>query len=377
MADLDPSSPGCHVASDGSVTFVLRSADAGSVVVAGDFTGWSKAPIALQRAAGSDRWVAKTSPLSAGLHAYKYIVDGRWIADPANPLDIDDEVGGRNSAFVVGGRTPGGERAVRVLSLNLHTWQEKDAHRKLQHIALGAAAMDVDLLLLQEVGEHVSDPSRPNAGGILGGYLERFTRRAWHHAWREAHIGFDVYREGVSILSSSPLNEVTEHQLSGGHFARVALVATTTLKGVTLRVGSTHVGWGSEGGAEVKLLLEKLDRTRVAGPAATLIAGDFNAGPTDPQIRQFVGRGYVDVGTSTGMIEPTFGERELRDRIDYHLLRTSAGRSAPRVEGFMRVFDGAAPGFHPRVSDHAGLLGAYRWPLDEGHRRGGPSSFDG
>ena len=66
------------------------------------------------------------------------------------------------------------------------------------------AASGLDVLLLQEVGEHVSNPVEPNAGRILQDHLQRFTRRRWEHVWKEAHIGFDVYREGLSILSSGP-----------------------------------------------------------------------------------------------------------------------------------------------------------------------------
>jgi endonuclease/exonuclease/phosphatase family metal-dependent hydrolase len=361
MADLEPPPPGCHVAADRSVTFAHRSAEARSVVVAGDFTAWSQAPIAMRRVDGSDLWVARTGPLPAGLHVYKYIVDDRWTADPANPLDVDDGIGGRNSAFVAGARTLPGDGAIRIASLNLHTWQQKNARQKLEHIALGAAAMDVDLLLLQEVGQHVSDPARPNAGSVLADHLQRFTRKNWHHEWREAHIGFDVYHEGLSILSSSPLRDVTLHRLSEGFCARIALVATTTLKGAALRVGTTHVAWGQEGDREVKLLLDELDKRPAKGTVATLIAGDFNAGPTEPQVGHFVRRGYVEVGTSLGTVAPTFGEPELSERIDYHFVRTAAGHPPPRLEAFVRIFDGVSPGFHPRVSDHAGLLGAYRW----------------
>ena len=50
---------------------------------------------------GADVWSVETRPLPKGVHAYKLIVDGRWIVDADNPLDVDDGVGGRNSAFVV------------------------------------------------------------------------------------------------------------------------------------------------------------------------------------------------------------------------------------------------------------------------------------
>lgn len=244
--------------------------------------------------------------------------------------------------------------AIRVASLNLHTWQEDDAHTKLLRIASGMAALRADVLLLQEVGEHVSDPSRPNAGELVKKHIELCTLRPWYHAWAMAHIGFDVYREGLSILSSAPLADIEVWPLSGGALARVALVATTTLAGVTLRVASTHVTWGAEGALEVEALRARLE-SDPAPRAATVVAGDFNAAPGEPQVRILVDAGFIDAAAAVGRAVPTFG-LPLSERIDYQLVRP-----APHIEAFVRIFDGSPPGlsFQPRVSDHAGILGAY------------------
>ncbi|MDC3962383.1 endonuclease/exonuclease/phosphatase family protein [Polyangium jinanense] len=370
-SDVVPS-PGSRVAPDGSVTFAYRDERASSVLVAGDFTGWGKDPIPLVKREGTDLWVLTTRPLPRGVHAYKLVVDGLWTADPANPLDVDDGLGGRNSAFVVGGRNLGDPGAIRVLSLNLHTYQERglregvvvnDSIAKIERIAFGVATMGLDVLLLQEVGEHVSNPAEPNAGRLLQEHLERFTRRRWEHVWREAHIGFDVYREGLSILSSGPIEDVTVLQLSEGPLARIALLGRTTVKGTKIRVGTTHVSWGSDGGTQVARLLADVARLPAGDHVATLFAGDLNGSPEDRQVASFVERGYTDIGMATRNVWPTFGEKTLTSRIDYQMLRASAGRRAARIEAFVRVFDGEGPedGLHPRVSDHAGIVGAYRW----------------
>jgi hypothetical protein len=37
---------------------------------------------------------------TAGTYVYKFIIDGSmWIADPTNPQQIDDGVGGKNSVY--------------------------------------------------------------------------------------------------------------------------------------------------------------------------------------------------------------------------------------------------------------------------------------
>ena len=47
------------------------------------------------------QWVASVR-LPAGQHQYKFIVDGKWIADPENPSQVDDNYGGKNSVVAIG-----------------------------------------------------------------------------------------------------------------------------------------------------------------------------------------------------------------------------------------------------------------------------------
>jgi hypothetical protein len=65
------------------VTFALRGhAAAAEVSVAGTFNAW--APGAAPLARKDDTWVGEVEA-EPGRHAYKFIVDGRWMLDPANP----------------------------------------------------------------------------------------------------------------------------------------------------------------------------------------------------------------------------------------------------------------------------------------------------
>jgi Glycogen recognition site of AMP-activated protein kinase len=42
-----------------------------------------------------------TLQLNAGKHQYKFIVDGKWYTDPANPIVEDDGKGNQNSILFV------------------------------------------------------------------------------------------------------------------------------------------------------------------------------------------------------------------------------------------------------------------------------------
>lgn len=82
------------------VRFQLHAPDASSVALIGEMTDWQQAPIALQQDPGG-LWHT-TLRLRQGQWLYKFIVDGRFMADPANPLKADDGLGGHHSYLLVG-----------------------------------------------------------------------------------------------------------------------------------------------------------------------------------------------------------------------------------------------------------------------------------
>lgn len=76
------------------VHFRLDAADARSVQLAGDFTGWAPRYSLNETAPGV--WTVVV-PVEPGVHEYAFVVDGdRWVADPVAPR-MDDGFGGTNS----------------------------------------------------------------------------------------------------------------------------------------------------------------------------------------------------------------------------------------------------------------------------------------
>jgi 1,4-alpha-glucan branching enzyme len=74
--------------------------NARTVSLAGEFNNWSLTATPLRRRADG-KWAA-TLQLPAGRYQYKFIVDAKWIADPANPTTVDDNYGGKSSLVVIG-----------------------------------------------------------------------------------------------------------------------------------------------------------------------------------------------------------------------------------------------------------------------------------
>jgi hypothetical protein len=73
-----------------------------TVVLTGDFTHWAGtvAAGAIAMTKGADGAWTLTYGFARGSYLYKFVVDGSsWIADPTNPITVDDGFGGKNSVY--------------------------------------------------------------------------------------------------------------------------------------------------------------------------------------------------------------------------------------------------------------------------------------
>ena len=77
--------------------FRLTGQIASEVALAGSFSDWK--PIKMRRLQ-YDEWVLRIK-LSPGKYTYKFVIDGNWIPDPANPVTEYDESGNINSVIKV------------------------------------------------------------------------------------------------------------------------------------------------------------------------------------------------------------------------------------------------------------------------------------
>ncbi len=96
-----PPEPRGALAPEGAfpVDVSLDMPDAGAVFIAGSFNAWS--PDADAMAKNDDGIWVITLMLEPGQYEYKFVVDGTWMEDPANPDVISDPYGGKNSVLTV------------------------------------------------------------------------------------------------------------------------------------------------------------------------------------------------------------------------------------------------------------------------------------
>jgi len=114
-------------------TFQLPGfSSAKNVIVSGSFNNWRTHDFPMQHING--KWV-RGMYLREGTHAYKFIVDGDWVLDPANPVIHEDNDGNLNNYVSIGEpsyfRLTGYPFATRVfLTGNFNAWQTHELPMK-------------------------------------------------------------------------------------------------------------------------------------------------------------------------------------------------------------------------------------------------------
>lgn len=250
---------------------------------------------------------------------------------------------------------------LKVLTLNLHCFQEHDADRKLSQIARAINDDRIDIICLQEVGEPLNDGS-----GDFSGNAARIIRSRLRHHYNLvqdwSHIGFDRFREGSAILSRFDLTMkdsgyVSESQDRHNIHARKVVMAQVQVPNVGLvNVFSTHLSWWSDGfKTQFENLRRWADERHTPAVTATLLCGDFNSEPAS--------EGYA-LATQAGEYEDQFARVRARHdgdmpaddrRIDYIFLKKGSPLQA--VAASVRfTTDEYGP-----VSDHPGYYAEFEY----------------
>jgi len=83
-----------------TVAFTVEAPENANVQIAGDFTSWNPETLDLWTSNGKQLW-RKVFFIKPGLYAYKYLINGQWLADPNNCKTVSDSFGGANSLIEV------------------------------------------------------------------------------------------------------------------------------------------------------------------------------------------------------------------------------------------------------------------------------------
>jgi len=175
---------------------------------------------------------------------------------------------------------------MKLLTLNCHSWQEDDQIEKIRYLAETIYERAYDVVALQEVSQHkdrgiIYDNIREdNFAHLLVEELKELGSN-YSFIWDFSHYGYDVWEEGVAILSKHPIAEVESFYVSRSRSihnwkSRKILGGTIGIEGEEIAFYTCHTGWWSDEdepfeyqGKELSAKLRNLNKR-------AFFMGDFN-----------------------------------------------------------------------------------------------------
>lgn len=269
----------------------------------------------------------------------------------------------------------------KLLTLNTHSWMEANALKKLFDLAEHILAEKYDIICLQEINQLIESelamelPSYQPIPGTPTIHKDHFAlllihylkKRGQHYYWSWAynHIGYDIYHEGVAILSKQPIH-VSDILVSAmddetDYHTRRSLVAKTKLDGKEVAIVNVHLSWFDKGFLGE---WERLEKELLSLDCPLIVMGDFN-NPTDQEGYQLILDSQLGLRDSHEIAAYRFGEHSIVADID----GWEDNKEAYKVDHIFTTedfkilsskitFEG---GDAPVVSDHYGLEVTLEW----------------
>lgn len=204
---------------------------------------------------------------------------------------------------------------MKLLTLNCHSWLEDNQLDKIQTIAQEIKHKSYDVIALQEVSQSIDEIliigniKANNFGYVLLQELSKLGVNDYKMIWDFSHIGYDVYEEGLCLLTKHEVVNEYSFFISNNH--DITYWKTRKIVGAAIRINNTlidfyscHLGWWED---EDEPFIEQADRlfANILLDKPTFLMGDFN---NNAFIR---GEGY-DYLMQKGMYD-TFDLAEQKD----------------------------------------------------------------
>lgn len=262
----------------------------------------------------------------------------------------------------------------KLLTLNLHCYQESNQIQKFETIARAIAEENIDYVVLQEVAQHKDALEIENRHGLviksdnaaflIVQELKKYGEN-YDFVWDWSHLGFQEWEEGVAILSKTSLQNFESKYISISSekdfwLSRKVCRADVVLNNQTLTLISVHLGfWGNSEEPFENQFINLLQFAK--SDNAAIVAGDFNieAGTAAYEfvINQSNFRDLDLECNPAGMFAPTIGGvidgwgglDGNPKRIDY-IFSNSEKIACKKAD---RIF---TTDFYGEVSDHFGLV---------------------
>lgn len=254
---------------------------------------------------------------------------------------------------------------MKILSLNLNTYQEDRQFDKFMKIAKTIVDENIDVVLFCEAGQSLMSPyiegdiRKDNAIKLICDKVnELLGTQVYRFKWEMVHFGFKVYEEGVAIMSKHELNDIKATYITktSDHFtfkSRKVLKATIN----NIDFYSCHMGWEDDEVEPFNYQLNQLHQfiKTTSENKLAIIGGTFNNDVKTKSYQDVVKAGYIDLyvkGKPDGMFDETyilpFGyQKDSNYRLDYIF----SNKEVLTIKQAKYIFEG-----NNRVSDHVGIV---------------------
>jgi maltose 6'-phosphate phosphatase len=184
-----------------------------------------------------------------------------------------------------------------ILTLNMHTYQEQLQNEKFALIVDVIHALDIDFIALQECAQHKNSQLAQgifrvdNMALILVNRLKSKYNKEYNFVWNWAHYGWNVWEEGVAILSKHPVLETEDRYVSASTSIsnitsrKVIFGSYSTHKGL-INLFSAHTHWRTsltdeEQNNQIRNIKNMVaEKENLGNLPISIVCGDFNVNPT-------------------------------------------------------------------------------------------------
>lgn len=175
---------------------------------------------------------------------------------------------------------------MKLLTLNCHSWQEEEQLEKIKYLAEVIKEKSYDVISLQEVSQSIDaeiiydNIKKDNFVHILLEELKNLGCEDYNFYWDYSHIGYDVYEEGLALITKHPILEKQSFFISKGEDlnywkTRKVVRLKIDYEGNNINFYSCHLGWWQDEEETFKYqadkLIEHTDKNTLA-----FFMGDFN-----------------------------------------------------------------------------------------------------
>lgn len=257
---------------------------------------------------------------------------------------------------------------------------EGNDQQQIEVLANRIAKENYDLIGLQEVNQllvsplanvdQYFQPTKEQEAIHQDNFIFLLTERlkelgcSYYWNWTYNHVGYDIYHEGIGLLSKTPLNVesllISESHDPSDYHTRKVVIGETIINDQKIIVVSSHFSWWQTTKKAFAYEWRKLEQFLVEKQGKQIIMGDFNNdAKTSGEGYDLVDKSILDLQDAFIHAKVKLGENTVEESIDGWAGNTAKLRIdyifASRnfeIESYQVVFDGEN---EVTISDHYGV----------------------